>query len=71
MTTKDDTGDKLAASIRRTKAGGAAKKGDEAGAAPRRKSPSRGAKTADKLPAVTRRAASRDTYESRGRIWPD
>ncbi len=71
MTTKDDTGDKLAASIRRTKAGGAAKKGDEAGTAPRRKSPSKGTKTEVKLPAVTRRAASRDTYESSGRIWPD
>ncbi|MCP5298207.1 MAG: hypothetical protein H6953_16770 [Chromatiaceae bacterium] len=72
MTTKDQTGDKLVASIRRTKAG-AAKAGDTAPPAKpaARRPPTKTAQAPKRATAATRRTATADPYQSGGRIWPD
>jgi hypothetical protein len=75
MTTKDKTGDRLVASIRRTRAGA----GKPAGKPAQRPVPARKPRAAAKKGA-TRPAqggaaekpdAARDNYRSGGRVWPD
>lgn len=72
MTTKDNTGDKLIASIRRTKTAGAAPDPGSArapGTSPRRP------RVAKKKPVAAKSSAAstvaRDRYQSEGRVWPD
>jgi hypothetical protein len=81
MTTKDKTGERLAASIRRTRAG--SEKPTEAaapaGAASQRSAKPRkggaGAKKAAATPAKKRAlkqaGTAQDNYQSGGRVWPD
>jgi hypothetical protein len=73
MTTKDKTGDKLVASIRRTKSGAgtgttAAK---TTAAAPAKKRASKRRVSAKTAPAKQATAKSGDSYQSAGRVWPD
>ena len=82
MTTKDKTGDRLVASIRRTRAGNT--KPDDA-AAPAEKAPARAATSRKtRAPAQKKRTtgavksraakqpeAAKDGYRSSGRVWPD
>ncbi len=73
MTTKDKTGDKLVASIRRTKAG-ATKTGGEPKAepaAPRRKTAAATKPAPARRPAATGKKPPRDPYQYHGRVWPD
>ncbi|MCB1864205.1 MAG: hypothetical protein KDG50_02155 [Chromatiales bacterium] len=82
MTTTDKTGDKLVASIRRTKANAAkptdaaAKPAASAAAsgpakrAPRRRTSAGNGDAASAIAAVTQQAST-DPFQSRGRIWPD
>jgi len=75
MTTKDKTGDRLVASIRRTRAG-AEKPAGEASqrpAAPRKAGAAvkkRAARPARKS-AVKQPDSARAGYQSGGRVWPD
>jgi hypothetical protein len=71
MTTKDKTGEKLVASIRRTKTGANTNTAAPKAAAPAKKrAPKRS--TAAK-PAAARQATAKsgDSYQSAGRVWPD
>ena len=81
MTTKDKTGDRLVASIRRTRAG--SEKPAEA-AAPAGKAPPRaatprktgtaaqkGAARPAKIRAAKQPGAAQGNYQSGGRVWPD
>jgi hypothetical protein len=74
MTTKDQTGDRLVASVRRTRAGAEQTTGKQAAAkgAPRRTATT-GKATTPAQGAVTRTdsALSRDSYQSGDRVWPD
>lgn len=72
MSSRDKTGDRLVASIRKTKAG-AATAGEAPKTAPRRRratsrAPSEAKKTTPK-PSVN--ANANDSYRSVGRVWPD
>jgi len=68
MTIKDKTGDRLVASIRRTKAG-AEKAAEDAAvpAAPPAKTATAPAKKSTAQSAVV----AGDNYQSGGRVWPD
>jgi hypothetical protein len=77
MTTEDKTGDKLVASIRKTKAGAATAEkapvsqpaADKPAPAPRRRAaPKAKAKAASS--GLAKRTDA-DSYQSPGRIWPD
>ena len=82
MTTKDKTGDRLVASIRRTRAGAegagetatsaspAPKKAAAKKAAPRKAAPANTAKPARKR-AEPKPDTGRDSYHSGRRVWPD
>jgi hypothetical protein len=75
MTTKDKTGDRLVASIRRTRAG-AEKPAEEASQPPATTRKSRApAKKAAARPvkklAVEQPNAAQANYQSGGRVWPD
>ena len=72
MTTTDKTGEKLVASIRRTKAAATAK-GDPDAA--EKSAPGNGAvaenPSAEATAAAPRKNVSRDTYQWAARVWPD
>ena len=72
MTTSDKTGEKLVASIRRTKASAAAA-GDPAVAKKPTTSQEAGGKTSttDATTVAPETNMSRDRYQSAGRVWPD
>jgi hypothetical protein len=72
MTTTDKTGEKLVASIRRTRKGAAGSNGGTATAktAAPRQSAARSTPPA-KSAAVKRSAGGADRYQSSGRVWPD
>lgn len=73
MTTKSKTGDKLVASVRRTKAAAQETNSDQATTT----KPSTPRKTAagDKSPQRTeasqKPSKAEDSYQSKGRVWPD
>lgn len=72
MTTEDKTGDKLVASIRKTKAGATASAQPDnakpANPAPRKKA---AAKRAVKSDTSTKSAPEGGQYQSVRRVWPD
>jgi hypothetical protein len=72
MTTNDTTGDKLVASIRRTKTAAAPATDPAAPVppAPRRQA-TRATNKAETSPPAPRPSEARDTYRSAGRVWPD
>lgn len=72
MTTKDRTGDRLVASIRRTRAG-AEKSTDESVAAKDspKPAPARRTRSSAGKGAARKADAARDSYQSGGRVWPD
>ena len=72
MTAKDNTGDKLVASIRRTKTGATRQSGEGTAA----KTTARRQPAAKSSPPVKPDAASqatdpRDPYQAARRVWPD
>ena len=72
MTTTDKTGEKLVASIRRTRKGAAGSNGGTATAktpAPRQSAARRSPPA--RSTAVKRTAGGADRYQSSGRVWPD
>jgi hypothetical protein len=69
MTESDKTGDKLAASIRKTKAGTATRTTTRK-AAPKRAATPRPAESTQRKP-VQQAAASADPYRHGQRVWPD
>lgn len=75
MTTEDKTGDKLVASIRKTKAGAAtAEKAPVSQPAADKPAPAPRRRAAPKAKAASSGSAKRtdaDSYQSPGRIWPD
>ncbi|MGB5493332.1 MAG: hypothetical protein WBM97_02480 [Sedimenticolaceae bacterium] len=70
MTESDKTGDKLAASIRKTKAGTATRTTTTHKATPKRAATARPARSAHSEPARDA-AASADPYRHGQRVWPD
>jgi hypothetical protein len=75
MSTKDKTGDRLVASIRRTRAG--AQAGTAGGtatakeSAPRRAAGSKAATSTKKTVSRASGVATTGSYQSAGRVWPD
>jgi hypothetical protein len=72
MTTEDKTGDKLVASIRKTKAGAAGN--DQADPAKPSTPATRKKTAARRAPTKTESARSESgggQYQSEGRVWPD
>ena len=67
MTTQDKTGDKLVASIRKTKAGAGASSGTTKAAPARRRTTPK----ANKESPASADAAVASGYQSAGRVWPD
>jgi hypothetical protein len=72
MTTEDKTGDKLVASIRKTKAGAT---GNDPGDTAKPSTPTTRKKTAAKRATAktesTRSERGGGQYQSEGRVWPD
>lgn len=73
MSTKDNTGDKLVASIRRTKAGTAGTTAADTSAAkkPARKPPASKASAKPKPATKSKPAVNSDAYQAARRVWPD
>jgi hypothetical protein len=78
MSSQDKTGDKLVASIRKTKAGASAQSADAGAVAASEKTPP-ASKAVPKKKVVRKKAAAapkkstsaKPTYQSAGRVWPD
>ena len=70
MTESDKTGEKLAASIRKTKAGTATRTATAQKTTPKRAATARPARPAQGKPAQAA-AASADPYRHGQRVWPD
>jgi hypothetical protein len=81
MTTKDKTGDRLVASIRRTRAGSEkptevaapVEKASRRSVTPRKATPAakKGAAKSVQQPATKQPARVQGNYQSGGRVWPD
>jgi hypothetical protein len=72
MTTSDKTGEKLVASIRRTKRGAAPASDSAAAAKPALGQEATGVTAqAETVPPTPEATTGRDTYRSVGRVWPD
>jgi hypothetical protein len=75
MTTKSKTGDRLVASVRRTKETAQDTKSDQA-ATTKPSTPRKTAAAGDKSPQRSRASkkpskSQDDSYQSQGRVWPD
>jgi hypothetical protein len=72
MTTTDKTGEKLVASIRRTRnAASKATGGAKAAKTPARRQAAARSSAPAKSATVKRTANGADRYQSSGRVWPD
>ena len=72
MTTTDKTGEKLVASIRRTRSGASKSNGGTKTAkTPARRQPAARRSSPTKYMTVKRTADGGDRYQSSGRVWPD